>query len=220
MTVLLDLHDVACRRGERLLFHGVQASVQSGQLLWVQGANGAGKTSLLRMICGLAVPCEGEIRWRGRSTARQPDTLNAQLVYLGHSPALKDELTALENLQASARLGGLPCGSGEARRALAGAGLRGKERLSARLLSQGQRKRAGLARLALDPSAALWVLDEPFSALDDTACGWVQALIGAQLDRGGVVVLTSHERGGPQARVPQVTIDLSAVSSAVTAARA
>lgn len=210
MTALLELHDVACRRGERLLFRAVRASVEAGQVLRVQGANGAGKTSLLRMICGLAAPCEGEIRWRGASTAGKGDALPQELVYLGHAPALKDELTALENLEAAARLGGLPCSAEEARRALAEAGLRGGQRLPARLLSQGQRKRAGLARLALDRSVALWVLDEPFSALDDTACRWLQGLIAAQSRRGAVVVLTSHERGERGVGPPQVTIDLSA----------
>ncbi len=210
MSLALELRDLRCVRGERLLFTAVSASVRTGEMLRVHGANGSGKTSLLRMICGLSRPTRGEILWLGRPIASLREELNARLVYLGHAPALKDELSALENLQASSGLAGQPCTLADANAALAQAGLRGREHLPARLLSQGQRKRASLARLALSTEASLWVLDEPFNALDDAACSWLQGLIVAQLGRGGVVVLTSHQGLTWDAAPPQVTLTLQA----------
>ena len=210
MSVALELRDLECVRGERVLFSAVSAALQAGQMLRVQGANGAGKTSLLRMICGLATPSRGAVLWLGRPITQLREEFNRQLVYLGHAPALKDELSALENLQASGGLAGLHCSAHAAAGALAQAGLRGRERLPARVLSQGQRKRVGLARLALSHAATLWVLDEPFNALDDAACTWLQGLIDTQLARGGVVVLTSHQSRAWDATPPQVTITLGA----------
>ena len=210
VSAALELRDLQCVRGDRLLFSGVCAAVRAGQLLRVLGANGAGKTSLLRMICGLAQPAAGELLWRGQPIARLRDEFNRQLVYLGHAPALKDDLSALENLHAGSGLTGQHCSAAGAAAALAQAGLHGRERLPARVLSQGQRKRAALARLALSDAPALWVLDEPFNALDEAACVWLQGLIGAQLARGGVVVLTSHQSRAWDSTPPQVAITLSA----------
>ena len=210
MSAALELLALQCVRGDRVLFGGVSASVRAGQMLRVQGANGAGKTSLLRMICGLAQPAAGRVLWLGQPIARLREEFNRQLVYLGHAPALKDDLSTLENLHASSGLAGLPCSPAEAAAALALAGLRGRERLPARVLSQGQRKRVALARLALSQTAALWVLDEPFNALDDAACTWLQGLIEAQLGRGGVVVLTSHQARAWDATPAQVAITLAA----------
>lgn len=195
-------------RGTRLLFSGVSAEVHAGQMLRVQGENGSGKTSLLRMVCGLATPDQGDVLWQGQRIGRLREEFNLQLVYLGHAPALKDDLSALENLQASGGLAGLACSEHEAASALAQAGLRGRERLPARVLSQGQRKRVGIARLALSSAAALWVLDEPFNALDEAASNWLQGLIAAQLGRGGVVVLTSHQGRAWDATQPQIAITL------------
>ena len=210
MSAALELRRLACVRGPRTLFADVSAQVQPGQMLRVQGENGAGKTSLLRMICGLAAPASGEVLWLGRRVEGLREEFNMQIVYLGHAPALKDDLSALENLQASGGLAGLSCTEGDAAGALAQAGLRGRERLPARVLSQGQRKRAALARLALSHAAGLWVLDEPFNALDDAACTWLQGLIGTQLARGGVVVLTNHQGRAWDATPPQVAITLRA----------
>ncbi len=210
MSVDLELRSLHCVRGERLLFSGVSATVRAGQLLRVLGANGAGKTSLLRMICGLAQPAAGQVLWQGQPIARLREEFNRQLVYVGHAPALKDDLSALENLHAGSGLAGSPCSPADAAAALALAGLRGRERLPTRVLSQGQRKRVALARLALSSAAALWVLDEPFNALDDAACTWLQGLIDAQLGRGGVVVLTSHQARAWDATPAQVAITLAA----------
>ncbi len=204
---LLELEGLACRRGRRLLFRDLAARVGAGELLRVSGANGAGKTSLLRMICGLSAPSAGRVLWRGAPLAPQREALHRQLVYLGHAAALKDELSAQENLHVACRLAGQPCDQAQARGALAQAGQRGREALPARVLSQGQRRRAVLARLAVS-SAALWVLDEPFNALDAAAVGWLLGLVEAQLQRGGLVVLTSHQPVGLSKAVREHRLEL------------
>lgn len=199
MSAGLDLQNVACERGGRRLFSGLTQSIAPGQLLRVQGDNGAGKTSLLRMICGLMEPTEGKVFWRGQPTFALKEELGRELIYLGHAAALKDELSPLENLQVACLLAGQPTSGPQATHALAAAGLRGHERTVVRKLSQGQRKRSALARLALtSPNASfcrvpLWVLDEPFNSLDSTATAWLVGLIKTQLQHGGVVVLTSHQ---------------------------
>lgn len=190
---MLDLRELAAVRGGRRLFAGVQVQVPAGGLLRVRGANGAGKTSLLRMLCGLLAPAAGEVRWRGQPIAALAEEFHRELVYIGHAAALKDELSPIENLQAAATLGGAAATLSEAAAALAAAGLKGRERLPSRVLSQGQRKRVALARLALPSPPGLWVLDEPFNALDVGAVEWLLGLIRARLAAGGVVVLTSHQ---------------------------
>jgi heme exporter protein A len=189
----LDLRALACTRGGRTLFQGLTRQVAPGELLRVQGANGAGKTSLLRMFCGLLQPAAGEVRWRGRNVAQLKEELGPDLVYIGHAAALKDDLSPLENLRAAQLLGGQPVPEAALRRALAEAGLRAQMTTPAGRLSQGQRRRSALARLVLAASAPLWVLDEPFNALDTEATGWLSGLIRAQLQRAGTVVLTSHQ---------------------------
>ncbi|HSV71849.1 MAG TPA: cytochrome c biogenesis heme-transporting ATPase CcmA [Methylibium sp.] len=190
---MLDLRELAAVRGGRRLFAGVQVQVPAGGLLRVRGANGAGKTSLLRMLCGLLAPAAGEVHWRGQPIAALAEEFHRELVYIGHAAALKDELSPIENLQAAATLGGAAATLSEAAAALAAAGLKGRERLPSRVLSQGQRKRVALARLALPAPPGLWVLDEPFNALDVGAIEWLLGLIRARLAAGGVVVLTSHQ---------------------------
>ncbi len=180
-------------RGGRRLFAGLQLGVPPGGLLRVQGANGSGKTSLLRMICGLLAPAAGEVRWRGQAITRLREEFNRELVYIGHAAALKDELSPVENLEAAGALGGTAVSRRDAALALAAAGLRGRERVPTRALSQGQRKRVALARLALPAPPGLWVLDEPFNALDTVATAWLLDLIASRLEAGGTVVLTSHQ---------------------------
>jgi heme exporter protein A len=208
MTAALELQGVECVRGGRPLFTGLQTRVPAGHLLRVQGPNGAGKTSLLRMICGLLAPAQGQVLWQGLKISDLQEEFNRQLVYLGHAAALKDDLSAIENLQTSGVLGGVTPTEREAAAALAQAGLRGRELAPARTLSQGQRKRVALARLVLSPHALLWVLDEPFNALDTAATAWLLGLVTTHLQRGGVVVLTSHQSVALAESVPQVMLDL------------
>ncbi len=185
----LELRDLRCVRGERELFRGLRASAVAGQLVRVRGANGAGKTSLLRMLCGLATPTDGEVRWHGKPIAKTREAFNRQHLHLGHAAALKDDLSALENLESASLLADIACSRPEALQALARAGLRGHEHLPARLLSQGQRRRAALARLEFGADLPLWILDEPFDALDERAAAWLRELISAHLQRGGIVVI-------------------------------
>ncbi len=209
-TAALELRSLRCVRGDRLLFDGLSAVCPVGSVLRVEGPNGSGKTSLLRMICGLTMPAAGEILWRSRPVWPLSDAFCAHVIHLGHAPALKGELTATENLRAACALAGRPCSASEAATALAAAGLREQARLPARALSQGQRRRAVLARLALGATAGLWVLDEPFDALDDAARRWLRGLIAGQAARGGVVVMTSHDPVAWDAGLAQTTVALGA----------
>lgn len=189
----LVLDSVTCSRGGRTLFDGLDLQLAPGQWLQVRGANGAGKTSLLRLISGLLPPSAGEVRWRGQPVAAQRDRWCRERLYLGHEAALKDDMDPLENLQVASLLAGWPTSRAQARAALADAGLRGCERTPVRRLSQGQRRRCGLARLLLSRDAPLWVLDEPFNALDADACAWLAERLQDHLQRGGLLVLTSHQ---------------------------
>ena len=205
---MLELQALSCARGGRSLFSGLNLKLDAGQLLRVSGVNGAGKTSLLRLICGLLLPMQGKVLWQGESIFKLRDEFNRQLVYLGHAAALKDELSALENLQAAAVLGGCKVGRVDAMRALTRAGLGGREHAPVRTLSQGQRQRAALARLELCAGVPLWVLDEPFNALDAAATAWLLTLLERQLGTGGLVVLTSHQSLalGPQAAQQELAL--------------
>lgn len=162
-------------------------------MLRLTGPNGAGKTSLLRIICGLLAPAAGEVQWRGQSLHSLGDERGRTLVYIGHAAALKDDLSALENLQFSMMLAGQVVPRSMAMDALKQAGLAGRAHAPARTLSQGQRRRVVLARLLLSAEWPLWVLDEPFNALDSLATQWLCGLIEAHLRRNAVVVLTSHQ---------------------------
>ncbi|MEO7939712.1 MAG: cytochrome c biogenesis heme-transporting ATPase CcmA [Burkholderiaceae bacterium] len=190
---MLELRGLACVRGERNLFEQLDCQIPSGHMLRVRGANGAGKTSLLRMICGLLPATQGQVVWRGESIRDLGEQFGRALVYIGHAAALKDDLSATENLQAACRLGGLRVSGAHAGQALAAAGLRGRQHMPVRQLSQGQRRRVALARLVLAQATPLWVLDEPFNALDTLATAWLCGLLQSQLERDGVVVLTSHQ---------------------------
>jgi heme exporter protein A len=185
---MLDTTGLACERGGLRLFSDLGFSVAPGGLLRVRGANGSGKTTLLRTLAGLTRPSAGSVRWRGEPIG---DGYRGQMLFLGHAPAIKDELSVLENLEFSARLAELK--DSDCRNALQQLGISRLADLPARYLSQGQRKRAALARLALSATVPLWLLDEPFSALDDEAIVGLSALCAAHLAAGGMVVLTSHQ---------------------------
>jgi heme exporter protein A len=189
---MLEAHQLECIRGERRLFAGVDFALAAGELLFLQGRNGAGKTSLLRIVCGLTQPAAGEIHWRGHPVAAAADEFRAELCYLGHLNAIKEELSPLENLLTSASLAGTPCDEDAALDALAQVGLAGREDLACRYLSQGQKRRVALARLVSD-RRPLWVLDEPFVALDVNAVAWLAGVIGVHLQRGGLAVMTTHQ---------------------------
>lgn len=190
----LELRHAGCTRGGRLLFERLSLRLPAGQWLRVSGENGSGKSSLLRMLCGLLPPAGGQVLWREQPLPRAREQLARELVYLGHAPALKDDLTALENLTTACALGGQAVSQAQALTALREAGLDGRHALvPARRLSQGQRRRCALARLPLARQRPLWILDEPFSALDASACEWLGSLLQAHLASGGLAVVTSHQ---------------------------
>jgi heme exporter protein A len=187
----LRLLDVACRRGDRVLFSGLTETLAPGELLWLRGGNGRGKTSLLRLVAGLAAPEQGQILWDDAPARRHPGFASA-LVYIAHTNALKDDLTAAESLAFLARIHARDAGAPAVRAALTRLGLAGRERTPTRSLSQGLRRRVALARLALETAPGLWVLDEPFDALDVAGTASLHALLAAHRARGGSVLLTSH----------------------------
>lgn len=189
---MLEALNLECVRGDRRLFSDLSFRLAAGEMLYLQGANGSGKTSLLRMLCGLTPAAGGEIRWRGQPIGRLGDEFRSELCYLGHQNAIKDDLTPLENLLSAARLAQEPLVEDEALEALERVGLQGRADLACRYLSQGQKRRAALARLVYE-RRALWVLDEPYVALDKAAVERVAGLIGAHLQRGGLAVLTTHQ---------------------------
>ena len=206
---MLEAYRLECTRGDRTLFRGLSFSVAPAQLLHLAGANGAGKTSLLRILCGLLSPAHGEVRWGGRPIVAMREEYAAQLLYIGHSNALKEELTALENLEIGGILAGRRCTRDAAFDALEELGVGRCAHLPVRALSQGQRRRVSLARLALGGmgamgatgargggggnGAGLWILDEPFAALDTAAVTHLENLIASHVTAGGMVVLTTHQ---------------------------
>jgi heme exporter protein A len=189
---MLEARNLACQRGDRVLFSGLSFTLSAGELLQVAGPNGSGKTSLLRILCGISSPVEGEVHWLGRSTRHQGEGFRENLLYIGHHNAVKEELTALENLRIAATLAGQPLGEEQALDALDRIGLLGREYLPAKVLSQGQKRRVSLARLLVS-RAPLWILDEPLTALDVKAVDLIQSRLAEHLSGDGMVVLTTHQ---------------------------
>jgi heme exporter protein A len=189
---MLTAANLACTRGERRLFAGLNFGIEAGGWIHVTGENGSGKTSLLRILCGLSQPETGEIRWNGVPIRDLDDEYRKILLYLGHQTPVKEELTARENLRIAAAVAGTVLSDAQADAALERVGLGGRERLPVRFLSQGQKRRVALARLLTSP-APLWILDEPFVALDTSALAMLTGIIAGHLAGGGIAVLTSHQ---------------------------
>lgn len=189
---MLEAVELQCARGERTLFSGLEFQLRGGELLRIAGANGSGKTSLLRILCGLLAPASGSVRWQGEDIRRLREEFWGRLVYLGHANAIKDDLTAAENLGIACTLAGRKAADGELRAALDQLGIGSSTHRPARVLSQGQRRRVALARLALSSQSPLWILDEPFTALDTRAVEIVQEMIANHVARGAAVVYTTH----------------------------
>lgn len=188
----LQVIALSCERGGRPLFAPQSFTLSPGQAMQIEGDNGSGKTSLLRMVCGLAPTASGEVRWGGQAIAEVRHAFLRDLLYLGHNLGLKDELSAVENLRAALVLAGHPVSDEQALQALQALGLGSRAHLPMRVLSQGQKRRVALARLQLS-KARLWVLDEPFVALDTLAVHALQQVINNHLAQDGLLLFTSHQ---------------------------
>ena len=189
----LQASQLTCTRGERQLFNGLDFDVRSGDAMRVVGANGSGKTSLLRMLCGLSSPAEGEIRWHGKNINKIREEFSSQLIYLGHANGVKDDLVAWENVVISAGLSGNSITRDAAYGALDAFGLDQAADLPTRALSQGQRKRVALARLQFGTKTPLWILDEPFTALDQKTVVRLCDTLNQHLHGGGMLIYTTHQ---------------------------
>ena len=189
---MLAAVNLECVRGDRRLFRDVSFSLPSGTFLQLTGPNGSGKTSLLRIICGLMAPERGEVLWNGANIRSLAEEYFTALTYIGHRSAVKEELSSVENLRISSGLSGKELSLVDAYSALKEMGLRGREELAARLLSEGQRRRSALARL-LTCRTKLWVLDEVLTALDKAAMALITRLLEEHLTEGGIAVVATHQ---------------------------
>jgi heme exporter protein A len=189
---MLEASHLECVRGNRTIFRDVSFAVRPGDCFRLTGPNGSGKTSLLRMLCGLLSPTRGTIRWHGAGIQTLGEEYFSAITYVGHRPGIKDELTAMENLQVSSGLCGIEISRKTAASALERMGLGGRLNLPARFLSEGERRRTALARLVVGRSS-LWLLDEVLTSLDRTAVEAIQLLIEEHLSVGGMAIVASHQ---------------------------
>jgi len=196
LSARFEARGLAASRGPATLFRDVSFALGGGEWLAVRGPNGSGKTTLLRCLAGLTRPDRGEVAWEGTALRSGDPLLHASVLYMGHLPGIKDDLSAEENLHSALGLRGVAAGDSAVAEALASVGLALRRRLPARRLSAGQRRRIGLARLMLDP-APLWLLDEPLTALDDEGQALFGRLLERHLARGGVAVLATHHDLAP-----------------------
>jgi len=186
---VLSAHGLAAERGGRLLFKGLHFTLAPGQVTWLRGRNGRGKTTLLRLLAGLATPAEGEVRL---GNARWDAAARGRVLYLGHQNALAADLRVGEALAFLAALHGRPAGEEVVAAALARLGVARRRNAFVRTLSQGQRRRSALARLALPEPPPVWLLDEPFDALDTEGAEALHAIVAEHAARGGSALVTSH----------------------------
>lgn len=200
---------LSCQRDEQLIFSNLSFALAKGSLLQLEGPNGAGKTTLLRVIAGLLPLAEGQLNWQGLSLSKADikEDFNQNLVFLGHQPGIKPELSPLENLSWFAGLEGI---TDEVLlvKALAEVGLAGYEDQASHQLSAGQKRRVALARLLIT-QRKLWLLDEPFTALDKQAVINLKQLFQHHCSQGGSIILTSHHALEDLANLHKLTLGAS-----------
>ena len=188
-TALLETRNLSCIRNDRLLFENLELSLGAGQMLVVEGPNGCGKTSLLRILTGLRLADGGAVLWRGETIDRLAGDYYEQVTYVGHHDGVKHELSCLENLRL-ARAMGIPS-QADLDTVLERVNLYAYGESEVGSLSAGQKRRLALARL-LATDSLLWILDEPFTSLDKGSMAMFGELFAEQLQRGGLIVMTSH----------------------------
>lgn len=188
----LAVNKLQCIRGDRELFTDLTFELESNQLMMLEGRNGSGKTTLLRTLCGLYVADQGEVLWNGSPIKEQDEAFRRDLLYLGHLNGIKADLSVLENLRINCLLANEIVDDAELMQALDTIGLYAFEDYPTGQLSQGQKRRVALARLLIS-KANLWILDEPFVALDVAAVELLQSIIANHVDNGGMVILTTHQ---------------------------
>ena len=189
---MLEAIHLGCIRGDRRLFRDLNFKLAPGSLLELRGRNGGGKTSLLRILCGLATPAEGEVRWNGANIRRLREEYFASIAYVAHLNGVKDELTAVENLLVAERVCGNDLSDMQAAEVLERVGLANQKHLPTRSLSAGQRRRLALARL-LASNAILWILDEILTSLDDAGVNLTRGLITHHVNDGGMAIIATHQ---------------------------
>ena len=185
---MLEARELLCERDERTLFSGLSFTLNAGEWVQITGSNGAGKTTLLRLLTGLSRPDAGDVLWQGQPLHQVRDSYHQNLLWIGHQPGIKTRLTALENLHFYHRDGD----TAQCLEALAQAGLAGFEDIPVNQLSAGQQRRVALARLWLT-RATLWILDEPFTAIDVNGVDRLTQRMAQLTEQGGIVILTTHQ---------------------------
>ncbi|WP_104933976.1 cytochrome c biogenesis heme-transporting ATPase CcmA [Escherichia coli] len=185
---MLEARELLCERDERTLFSGLSFTLNAGEWVQITGSNGAGKTTLLRLLTGLSRPDAGDVLWQGQPLHQVRDSYHQNLLWIGHQPGIKTRLTALENLHFYHRDGD----TAQCLEALAQAGLAGFEDIPVNQLSAGQQRRVALARLWLT-RATLWILDEPFTAIDVNGVDRLTQRMAQNTEQGGIVILTTHQ---------------------------
>ena len=184
----LDVKGLSCWRNEQVLFSDLNLSLAPKSVLFLQGENGSGKTSLLRILCGFRLPDEGEITWGDKPTSSLPEYFQ-NISYVGHKNGIKDELTVEENLNLMRSMA--TASDIKTESVLKQTGLFKRADVLARQLSAGQKRKLALARLMMTDNS-FWVLDEPFTSLDKATVGFFESLIKQHITRGGMLILTSH----------------------------
>ena len=191
IVILLHIKSVTCIKQERCLFDELNFSLKSGQIMQLAGPNGAGKTSLLRIVAGFSLPDEGDILYLNQSIKKYYDEYARDLLYIGHKTGVNVQLSALENVTHWLAINGY-VDTPDLYSLLSKLGLVGLEDVPVRTLSAGQQRRVALVRLWLS-EAKLWILDEPFTALDKSGVAFLQQRFTEHLSKGGAILLTTHQ---------------------------
>ncbi|MCR9642392.1 cytochrome c biogenesis heme-transporting ATPase CcmA [Vibrio sp. 1751] len=189
---MLEVSNLTAIRDERVLFENLQFEIKPGELVQIEGRNGTGKTTLLRIVTGLGDREEGVVKWKGEEVEKSRDVFHQDLLFLGHQTGVKRELTALENLRFYQSIQNNRSSDEEIFIALTQVGLAGREDVPVAQLSAGQQRRVALARLWLSKQI-LWILDEPLTAIDKQGVKVLESLFASHADNGGIVVLTTHQ---------------------------